>query len=333
MEAEEARVRRNVLFGCGAALLLCALAALLFYGILHKSGGEVVIPPPGEGGELPSGGAAGELPTGGGEPPGDDAPAASSGAAGGSPGGDLPSEPAPAPDGTSYEEQNFLVDLHEYEQYMNPEDEANEYLLLVNASHPLSEDVMPGDLTPVSATRQDGRAAQRMRRTAAMALEALFLEAKEEGVLYNNGGIVLSVTSAYRSYGDQRSVFEGYVNDEMSSAPGISRAEAEEKVVRYSCRPGTSEHQSGLCCDMHNFASASVSNGMREAFAESAAGRWLTENAARFGFVLRFPPDKTDVTGVDYESWHFRFVGRRHALAMREQNLCLEEYVAALGLS
>lgn len=198
--------------------------------------------------------------------------------------------------------------------------------------NPLTKNDVPEDLTPLASTRDDGRDPQRMRKIAAKALEALFLEAEKDGILYSNNGIVLSVTSAYRSYGSQESIFNNYVKETMAADRTLSRAEAEKKVMTYSCRPGTSEHQSGLCCDMHNFPSASVSNGMREKFAESKAGKWLVENCARFGFVLRFPADKTEVTGIDYESWHFRFVGRYHAMRMQESGMCLEEYVKTLSL-
>ena len=65
-------------------------------------------------------------------------------------------------------------------------------------------------------------------------------------------------------------------------------------------------------------------------FAASEAGKWLQENCYKFGFVLRFPEDKTDITGILYESWHFRYVGRYHATRMKELGMCLEEYVEYL---
>ncbi|MFR5864844.1 MAG: D-alanyl-D-alanine carboxypeptidase family protein [Acutalibacteraceae bacterium] len=86
-----------------------------------------------------------------------------------------------------------------------------------------------------------------------------------------------------------------------------------------------SEHQSGLCVDMHNLPSANIS------FGETAQAKWLAENAHRFGFILRFPADKTDITGVQYEPWHFRFVGREAATEIYEQGLCLEEYLGQIG--
>ena len=229
-----------------------------------------------------------------------------------------------------YAGQNFTVDLTAFEQYMNPDTDA--YLILVNAEHPLSANDIPDDLTSVVNTRDDGRDTQKMRLFAEKALEALFLEAKAQGILYSNDGYRLSVTSAYRSYASQQSIFNGYVDETMSANPRLSRAEAEELVIAYSSRPGTSEHQSGLCCDMHNFAAASSSNGMREKFAANQAGVWLTENCAKFGFILRYPDGKQDkMCGVGYESWHFRYVGRYHAIKIMESGLCLEEYMETLG--
>ena len=79
---------------------------------------------------------------------------------------------------------------------------------------------------------------------------------------------------------------------------------------------------------MHNWPSADRDKA--KDFAASEAGKWLQENCYKFGFVLRFPEDKTDITGILYESWHFRYVGRYHATRMKELGMCLEEYVEYL---
>lgn len=238
--------------------------------------------------------------------------------------------PGEDPSRYTYEAQGFEVDLREYEQYMNPETE--EYLFLVNADHPLTASDTPDDLVSVVNTRKDGRDTQKLREYAEKALEALFKEAEAEGMLYSNDGIRLSVTSAYRSYNSQKWIFEDYVQETMDSNPSLSRAEAEELVIAYSSRPGTSEHQSGLCLDMHNYPAASSSNGMREQFAASEAGQWLVKNCAKFGYILRYPDGKSDkMCGVGYESWHFRYVGRYHAVKIMESGLCLEEYMASIG--
>ena len=105
---------------------------------------------------------------------------------------------------------------------------------------------------------------------------------------------------------------------------GISREEAQKIVDTYSAKPGTSEHQTGLCCDMHNLPSAD------QRFAKQDAYKWLLENCYKFGFILRFPEDKEDITGYSFEPWHYRFVGRYHASEMHRVGMCLEEYVAYL---
>ncbi len=206
----------------------------------------------------------------------------------------------------------FSEDLSAYEEYMAPADRDG-YLLLVNKETHLDETFVPEDLTDLTSTRKDGRNTQQMVHTAAMALEALYTE------MYAAGYTDVSVTSAYRSYEYQDTLFNNYVNNEM--AGGASREEAEIAANTYSARPGTSEHQSGLCCDMHNLGSAS------QAFKDQEAYLWLSENAWKFGFILRFPEDKEAVTGYMFEPWHYRFVGRYHAEKIHNYGLCLEEYL------
>ncbi len=97
--------------------------------------------------------------------------------------------------------------------------------------------------------------------------------------------------------------------------------EATAHVLTYSTKPGTSEHQTGLCCDMHNLSQTT------SAFDNTAEAKWLAANAHRFGFILRYPEGKQHITGIKHESWHFRFVGRDAATEMFEKGLTLEEYL------
>ncbi len=92
-------------------------------------------------------------------------------------------------------------------------------------------------------------------------------------------------------------------------------------VLTYSTRPGTSEHQTGLCCDMHNLPTST------SAFDNTPEAKWLADNAHRFGFILRYPPNTQHITGIKHESWHFRYVGRTAATEMYEKGLTLEEYL------
>lgn len=218
----------------------------------------------------------------------------------------------------------YKIDITDYLQYIEPSDK-NEYLFLVNYENTLSKDYKPTDLIDVVNTR-NGWPTQKLRKTAAKALEALFAEMKEEGMLYvnNDSGYRHSVTSAYRSYAQQKENFENKVQRVKNENPGISQEEAEIKAATAVARPGTSEHQTGLCLDMHNMSSAVQS------FKDEKAAKWLAENSYKFGFILRYPADKTDITKIMYEPWHFRYVGRYHATRMYELDMCLEEYMEYL---
>lgn len=221
------------------------------------------------------------------------------------------------PDIGDYIDLGFVNDLSEYEQYMNPEDR-DAYLILVNKTNTISSETVPENLVSIVNVRQDGRKEQ-MVECAEKALEAMFIELKSAG--YTD----LSVTSGYRSYNKQVSLFTTYLQNEMKNNPSLTEAEAKEIVLTYSAFPGTSEHQTGLCCDMHNLPSAGV------AFANKEAYTWLKENCHKFGFIIRFPEDKTDITGYSFEPWHYRFVGRYHATRMYNLGMCLEEYVEHLA--
>ncbi len=216
----------------------------------------------------------------------------------------------------SYEERvgkNYTIDISEYLQYIEPENKY-EYVFLVNPSHVLASDYVPEDLTDCGHTRKDGRATQKLRLAAAKALQAFLKEGKETGEVTN-----VTVTSAYRSYEYQGTLFNTYCNQHQHKFK--TREECEKYVLTFSTKPGTSEHQSGLCLDMHNIPSA------EEYFAQKPEAKWLAANCYRFGFVLRYEKEKQDITGITYEPWHFRFVGRDAATEMHELGYCLEEYI------
>ena len=214
----------------------------------------------------------------------------------------------------------FKTDLSAYEQYMNPADRDG-FLILVNKTNHIDGSYIPEKLTILKDTRKDGRANQMMVETAAKALEAMFIELRAAG--YND----VSVTSAYRSFAYQESLFNSYYERDRNRYPDWTDEQVKNHVLTYSAFPGTSEHQTGLCCDMHNLGSAGV------AFAQKEAYKWLKENCWKFGFIIRFPEDKVDITGYSFEPWHYRFVGRYHANAMRQRGMCLEEYVEYLSLT
>ena len=130
------------------------------------------------------------------------------------------------------------------------------------------------------------------------------------------------IISAHRSIARQRTLFNNQVNHHMGR--GLSRADAFEAARRVVAYPGSSEHNLGLAVDIvsHNHRS------LNAAFGRTPEGRWLAQNAHRYGFILRYPYHKQHITNIIYEPWHFRYVGVEHATTMFERDLVLEEYVA-----
>lgn len=129
-------------------------------------------------------------------------------------------------------------------------------------------------------------------------------------------GISLWISSAYRSPEKQQELFEQEVKN--YSRNGVSEVEAIAKAEQSVARSGYSEHNTGLALDL---------NGVKENFGGTPASNWLEEHAADYGFILRFPKDKQEITKIKYEAWHYRYVGVENAKKMKEMNFCMEEYV------
>ncbi|MCQ6276614.1 D-alanyl-D-alanine carboxypeptidase family protein [Bacillus sp. V3B] len=144
-----------------------------------------------------------------------------------------------------------------------------------------------------------------LRIEAADALEEMFEEAE-------TNGLYLFAVSGYRSYERQKMIFDAQVNQV-----------GYEKAALLVAFPGNSEHQTGLSMDI---SSESNHFGLTEKFGETAEGKWLMENAHRFGFILRYPSGKEEITGYDYEPWHYRYVGEKEATEIYEKDLTLEEF-------
>lgn len=133
--------------------------------------------------------------------------------------------------------------------------------------------------------------------------------------------IYLTPCSGYRSYSRQKYLFDEYINEYLSQ--GYNRAEAENLASKRRNPPGSSEHNIGICMDI--ICAASSAN-----FQNTKEYAWLMENAADYGFILRYPEDKVNITGVKFEPWHWRYVGAENAAKIKASGLCLEEY---LGLA
>jgi len=127
------------------------------------------------------------------------------------------------------------------------------------------------------------------------------------------------VQSAYRSVERQKELYDNSVNKYLKQ--GKSQEEAERLTDEYINKPGSSDHNLGLAVDF---------NYVNNEFEETKAFTWLKNHAEDYGFILRYPSDKEDITKIAYESWHWRYVGEDHAKKMNELNMCLEEYIEYL---
>lgn len=222
----------------------------------------------------------------------------------------------------------FKTNLKDYEEYMNPKGESRDkYLLLVNKENPLGESYVPKDLVSLESEYCINTNANKINECAAMALKAMLTE-----LWAATGDTSIIGTSAYRSYVRQSELFNGYIAEEKVKNPTLSDEQIKQLVLSYSAYPGTSEHQSGLCIDLVDTERGALENfADTGCFTNTATYNWLKHNAWKFGFVLRYPSDKENVTGYSYESWHYRFVGRYHAEKMYRSGQTLDEYVAAFN--
>jgi len=142
----------------------------------------------------------------------------------------------------------------------------------------------------------------------------------------NAAGCHLWGQSLFRPYSLQAELYEDQVNALL--ADGYDQQAAEDEAATVVARPGCSEHNTGLAVDFECADFADLDEGFRDTFAYE----WLMEHCAEYGFILRFPQDKEDITGVIYEPWHYRYVGVEAATEIMSRGLCLEEYLEEKGL-
>lgn len=182
------------------------------------------------------------------------------------------------------------------------------YTVLVNKEYPMPKDYVPQDLTipNVSYSYSGIYEKSYMRSVAASAIEKMFAEAKKKEKFE------LKVVSAYRSYSRQKAIYENNVN-----------MRGEEETMMVSAPPGCSEHQTGLAVDV---SSDTVKYTLEESFALSPEGKWIAKNCHNFGFIIRYPKGKSNITGYSYEPWHLRYVGVNLATYIHKKKITLEEY-------
>jgi LAS superfamily LD-carboxypeptidase LdcB len=174
--------------------------------------------------------------------------------------------------------------------------------VVVNKARPLPAGYVPPDLVVPDWAGSGGLS---LRAEAARAVEALARDAAA-------AGISLRSVSSYRSYARQATIYDGYV-----------AREGQAGADTHSARPGHSEHQTGLAVDFDDGAGCSLAT----CFRDTAGGRWLAENASRYGFILRYPDGYQHIVGYRFEPWHYRYVGVETAADMRDRGVVtLEEY-------
>ena len=184
-------------------------------------------------------------------------------------------------------------------------EDTGDILMIVNKEYGLSEEYKPNDLTKVEHCdfSVGSDECHQLKKEPAEAIEEMFAAAREDGY-------EIIMRTGYRSYGYQAALYESY-----------KEQDGEEAADKYSARPGSSEHQSGLCCDV------GIEGKDLNAFEGTDEAKWIADNSWKYGFVVRYPQDKEDITGYMYEAWHIRYVGKEAAKYMHEKNLTLEEYL------
>ena len=215
-------------------------------------------------------------------------------------------------------EVKYDTDISEYLEYIHSTDE---YIYtLVNKQNPVDK-TFPEDQDALIEIPAKYRKTDviYLHYIAEKALEAMMQDMFALG--YND----TYVTSAYRRYDKQQQIFDKYVNDLVNQ--GMSYDDAYAEVLKDTALPGQSEHQTGLCVDLTTKSIMTVDNR----FADTEVFAWLQHNAWKYGFVLRYPEDKVNITGYSYESWHYRFVGFEVAKIMHQTGLCYEEYIENFG--
>jgi len=218
------------------------------------------------------------------------------------------------------EPKEFLFDESEAHQTSPPEpkwtyvlpieilDDPNDFIRLVNKINLLDEKYPPDDdlHQMVDANVRKTSKGERMVRTIVNdALKVMFETAEDEGIR-------LYLQSAYRSFRTQRTIYANNLEKYNGVDHGIVQA------------PGASEHQTGLAVDV--ISRDWINKALNERFAQTKEGQWLAANCSRFGFIIRYPEGKREITGIMYEPWHLRFVGIEVAKYLMETGLTLEEF-------
>lgn len=179
-------------------------------------------------------------------------------------------------------------------------------LMLVNYKNTVSKDYIPKLKTLSNGMQIDSRVYDD--------LNDMLNDAKAAG--YNP-----VISSAYRSYSYQQKLYDRKI--EQYIGYGYSRKEAEKRAGEWVAKPGTSEHQTGLAVDL----TSKENQNLDDSQLNSKCQQWYMANCWKYGFILRYPSDKKDITKINSEPWHYRYVGKKAAKEIFEKGVCLEEYL------
>lgn len=196
---------------------------------------------------------------------------------------------------------NIKMDLPVYTDTVEVND-ANSLLVLVNKYNHLPKNYKPSDIEYVDGAYSNKVPMRKITKEAFLKLKEV---AKEEGKMN------LMPSTAFRDEAFQASLYNKYV-----ASDGVTAADT------YSARPGYSEHQTGLSIDLRNIDLGTTGKRLTD-----ENFKWLSDNAYRFGFIIRFPKDKEHITGYQFENWHIRYVGEDIAKIIHDEDLTLEEYI------
>jgi len=193
----------------------------------------------------------------------------------------------------------------------------DDLLVLVNKEWMVGRNYVPNDLVAISnyvvGVGDTSQKTNCMRKIAASALEEMFAAASADG-------ISIKLRTGYRSYEYQNNLFNSYANRHGS-----------EEANKYSAKPGQSEHQTGLACDL---CGESDGYALSDYFGNTVEGKWVKAHCWEYGFILRYTDGTLNnvgkYTGYVYEAWHIRYVGKEAAKIITEKGLTLEEYLAEI---
>lgn len=175
-------------------------------------------------------------------------------------------------------------------------------LMLVNKFNYLDENYAPDDIVKVSMQFAYGD--NEIKKEVYEKFRSMYNDAKKEG-------LYLIITSSYRDYNFQKELWDSYANQK-----------GDEWADSVSARAGYSEHQTGYTLDIVTY------NANMSSFEKTDEFKWLQNNAYKYGFILRYPKDKEDITGYSYESWHYRYVGKDVATKIKKLGITFDEYYA-----